>query len=99
MSAMPPFDYTADGGPIFDDIPPGPAWIGDEGWLLEIPNTGGFVGLLAGRGRRLYPMIQHPLGNALKVGGICSRLGLSYLPDGHTLVADRRQPIPVVREG
>lgn len=94
MSAMPPFDCSADGGPIFDDAPLGPAWVGAEGSLLEIPNSGGFVGLLAGQGQGLYPMIQHPLGNSFKVGGICSRLGLlertRLSPEGFDLEELRR---------
>ena len=46
-------DYSADGGPDFSLRGPEPSWI-EDARLLCIPNTGAFIGPLAGFGPAMF---------------------------------------------
>lgn len=92
LSYMPHFDYGAQGGPSFLEASPAPFFFPADASgarLLEIPDTSGFLGLLRGAGRRVFPRLNTPLLRALRVQGILARGGLlnrvPLTPEGVTL--------------
>ncbi|MGH7822501.1 MAG: carbamoyltransferase N-terminal domain-containing protein, partial [Candidatus Binatia bacterium] len=55
LSFCPPFDFRADGGPDFSAVTNEPFWFdGDAHAVLEIPNTGAFVGALGSAAGHVY---------------------------------------------
>jgi len=89
LSPAPPFDYGEDGGPDWSRAPVDPHWIGDEGRVLSIPNTGAFVGWGGGSSRKLDEVARGAVGRAMKLGGVLARLGaverLSLTPEGFAI--------------
>lgn len=86
-SIVPYTDFSALGGPDFG------AWTGrpfltKEG-IVEIPLSVHFAGGLAGHGPRLFPVLQRPAGQRLRLPGIAARLTLlerlRLSPEGHSL--------------
>ena len=94
LSASPGFDLTRDGGPDYMGLPPYPCWLDRPGGLLELPDTGGFIGLLSRFGASLFPLAETPLGHRLRAHGVLSRLSLlgrlRMSPEGHSLDELRR---------
>jgi hypothetical protein len=89
-SSMPAHDLGVDGGPDFSRAVTQPHWLNTSfGSILEIPTTGGFVGLLHTYGPSLLPIIQAPLARQMRLGSIFSRLNLfsriRLSPEGYTL--------------
>lgn len=84
LSVCPPVDYRSDGGPDYSDFSAEPFWFDDD--LMEIPVTGGFVGMAGNVSKPLYNMSQSL--KKLKMPGILSRLGivdrLMLSPEGFT---------------
>ncbi|MEM7543694.1 MAG: polysaccharide deacetylase family protein [Pseudomonadota bacterium] len=90
LSPRPPFDFSAEEGPDFSNIPMVPFWLGDTpGQLVCIPATGALVGCMGRAAAPIYRMATRPLFEKLKVPGILSRLGLvdrlSLSPEGYSL--------------
>jgi hypothetical protein len=75
-SVVPEKSFAADSGPDFTRCLGSPYWFGRNGTLLELPLTSGYFGRLRGLARLAYPHLASPLGLALKLPGIASRLGL-----------------------
>lgn len=94
LSASPGFDLTRDGGPDYMSLPPQPCWLGRPGGLLELPDTGGFIGLLSRFGASLFPLAETRLGHQVRLHGVLSRLSLlarlRMSPEGHSLDDLRR---------
>jgi hypothetical protein len=89
ISPMPPFNYTAQHGPDFSRRGNDPRWEGPGGKVLSIPNSGGFVGFLAGPGREwIGDIAMAPRARAVRFPGVLARLGLleriALTPEGHT---------------
>jgi hypothetical protein len=89
LSAAPPFDFSADGGPDYSNIDAHAYRFGPDNALFGIPTTGGFIGTLSGLGPRLYSTDSQ--------SSALGRLGASVLskarqlerillsPEGHSL--------------
>ncbi len=75
-SVVPEKSFAADSGPDFTRCLGSPYWFGRNGSILELPLTSGYFGALRGLAPQLYPLLASPLGLALKLPGIASRLGL-----------------------
>ena len=77
ISPRPPFDYRPVFGPDFSRRGNAPRWEGPNGKILSIPNSGGFVGLLARPGLEwLGGAAMSPIAQRAHIPGIFSRLGL-----------------------
>ena len=76
------FDYHRQHGPDFSGLPQNPYWTGPTRALVELPLSTAFVGLLRGRGERLYRATQAmgPLPGVLARTGMLSRVPLT--PEG-----------------
>ena len=94
MSVAPGADFSGEGGPDFTAYDATPFWFGTDQRMLELPMTWDFAGVLAGRGRRLYPFTAGRAATGIRLPGILARLGLlEYIrltPEGETLDALRR---------
>ena len=94
VSGCPAFDHSADGGPDYATLPPGPYWFGPGGALLGVPNTGAFVGWLAGVGPALHRAATRPPLASARLPGVLSRAGalerLMLSPEGFQLAHLRR---------
>ncbi|MBF0285133.1 MAG: polysaccharide deacetylase family protein [Magnetococcales bacterium] len=101
LSAGPPFDMTADGGPDYTRLPCLPFRFGQG--VLEIPSTGGWTGPLRPWGADLYPMGDQPWAKALHWRGAMSRFGLlnriRLSPEGFTFPDMRRLALALRRDG
>ncbi len=86
LSFCPPVDYTKDGGPDYSRTHAEPCWLDYDKSLLEIPVTGGFVGIAGRFSRHIYhiadQLTQFKLPAILARMGIVDRLMLS--PEGFT---------------
>jgi hypothetical protein len=87
VSVVPYTDFSPQHGPDFQGYGPLPFRVGPS--LVELPLSVGFVGRLAQRGTKLYPVLSRPWGMALHLPGVASRLGLlervRLSPEGHSL--------------
>lgn len=85
LSACPPVDYRADGGPDYREFGAHPFWFGSDR-LLEIPVTGAFVGWAGPVSRPLYELAQRL--KRWHAPGVLSRLSavdrLMLSPEGFT---------------
>lgn len=83
-SARARFDYSADGGPNFRDLPLRPWWIGGPGTLMEAPLTTVYWGPLRRWGHWLYPKLWR----SPRLRGALARIGLleriPFTPEGVT---------------
>jgi hypothetical protein len=86
-SARARFDYSANGGPNFRDLPVRPWWIGGPGALMETPLTTVYWGPLKRWGHWLYPKLWR----TPRLRGALARIGLleriPFTPEGVTEVA------------
>ena len=103
LSAAPPFDYAGEHGPDYSDWAPEPYWFGDRRRLLGLPMTGAWVGFAGGASAPLHRVARHPLGLALHLPGILSRLGavdrLRLSPEGFSVGDMRRLTDALLRRG
>jgi hypothetical protein len=77
MSVCASFDLSADGGPDYSEMSADPFWLGSpRRFVLEIPNTGGFVGTLGAWSSAAYRLASRPPWQRVRVPGLLSRLGL-----------------------
>jgi hypothetical protein len=84
-SVIPFTDYSADGGPNFDQAPYLPYFVGEEnlctpcesGSLLEAPVSVGFSRLDFARAQAMLQAAQRPWLRRLRVEGILDRLGIA----------------------
>ena len=89
ISAVPAFDWSGDGGPDYSRLTQNMFWFGPENNLLGIPNTGGFIGALRGRGPALYAARRqesrfwYTFNRILSRARAVERIMLS--PEGHSL--------------
>lgn len=74
-SVVPHTDFRDDEGPDFRHCDAAPYWFGKDR-ILEIPLSAGFTGMFANLGWAGWNRISSPLGRALKLTGISSRLRL-----------------------
>ncbi len=76
------FDYSAEGGPNFRDLPVRPWWVGGAGSLMEMPLTTVYWGALRKYGHWLYPKLWRlpRLRGALARVGLLERIPLT--PEG-----------------
>lgn len=72
LSACPPVDYRADGGPDYSDTPTEPWWFGENRRLLELPITGAFVGWARVAAKSLYRLATAAPA-ALRLPGVLAR--------------------------
>ena len=81
-SARARFDYSAEGGPNFRDLPVEPWWVDKPGGLMELPLTTVYWGLLRRWGHWLYPVLWRwpRLRGALARIGLLERIPLT--PEG-----------------
>ncbi len=86
LSANPPFDYRAEGGPDFSSFSADPYWFGERRRLLGIPGTGAYVGWLGGAAHGVYRRAASPALAWSRLPGILARLGavdrLRLSPEG-----------------
>lgn len=75
-SSAPAWDYSADGGPDYENMSSHSFWDGQVPSLLRIPHAGGYVGRLCRGGARSFRVEDIPLASKLRLPGIASRLGL-----------------------
>ncbi|MEX0760191.1 MAG: polysaccharide deacetylase family protein, partial [Tistlia sp.] len=87
MSATPAFDFSPDGGPNYLRFEDRIGWLGQPGGVLELPNSGGFVGGLARWGARMFELSGRPAGRMARAAGLMARLRLveriRLSPEGH----------------
>lgn len=75
LSVCPPLDSRADGGPDYSHFDAWPFWYGIAGKrILELPVTGGFVGVAGGFSRPLFDLAM--MARKLRAPGVLSRLGI-----------------------
>ena len=93
LSVVPHTDFSADGGPDFQDAPEVPFMIADG--LCELPLSVHFAGRLATHGPRIFRCLSGTAMRRLRLIGICSRLGLlarlRLSPEGYSLADLIRQ--------
>ncbi|EAQ98910.2 polysaccharide deacetylase family protein [Congregibacter litoralis] len=87
LSFSPPVNHSDSGGPDYSDEVSTPFWFGREGHLLELPLSGGFVGVAGSYAKSLYSLSRRL--EFARVPGIFSRLKvvdrLLLSPEGFTL--------------
>jgi hypothetical protein len=102
-SVVPHTDFGADGGPCYYGFDNRPFWTGAPGGLLEIPQSAGFAGMLAGQGPSLFPRLISPMGMRLRGPGFAARLRLleriRLTPEGMDLAALRRLTEALIGQG
>jgi hypothetical protein len=89
------FDFSADGGPDYSTAGAEPFWFGAAyDSILEVPNTGAFVGFLGALGRPMHRWATKPAPERLHAPGILARLGAVnrtlLSPEGHSFDEMRR---------
>ena len=103
LSAAPPMDYTAEGGPDFSEYPVEPYWFGEGGRLLGLPSTGSYLGFLRGDKHRMYRLAARPALRWLRLPGILARAGminrLRLSPEGFTLADNMMLTRALLRGG
>ncbi len=94
MSATPAFDFSHDGGPSYLRFEDRIGWLGEPGGVLELPNSGGFVGSFARHGARLFELGRSRAGKRTRLAGLLARLRLveriRLSPEGHGFADMRR---------
>jgi hypothetical protein len=93
LSVVPHTDFSADGGPDFQDAPEAPFMIADG--LCELPLSVHFVGRLATHGPRIFRYLSGTAVRRFRLLGICNRLDLlarlRLSPEGYSLADLIRQ--------
>ena len=90
VSVNPRMNYTAEGGPSFDDFDTQPYFFGTTRQLLEIPCSTDYAGLTAGNiAPALHRAVSAPVLQPIRAVAIAARLGLvnkiMLSPEGSTL--------------
>jgi len=102
-SFVPQTTFAGDGGPSYFGTPVEPFFVNGAGSLLEVPLTVGHSGLLAGVGNSHDGLLDNPRLRALRVPGICSRLGLleraRLSPEGFDAATQCRLLKALVQQG
>jgi hypothetical protein len=75
-SLVPHTDFSADGGPDFRDASDRPHWLDEAAGLLEIPLSVGFLGALAGLGKKVDWLFDHLSAERLHIPGALARSGI-----------------------
>lgn len=75
-SMVPHTNFAMKHGPDFREMPAEPFFTDSSCWLLEVPLTVGYSGLLQGYGRRYGGAIDLPVLQTMHIPGIASRLRL-----------------------
>jgi hypothetical protein len=103
LSANPPFDYRAEGGPDYSRHSADPCWHGAPGRLLGIPGSGGYVGWLGSRSHRVYSWAARPALAWSRLPGVLSRVGavdrLRISPEGYEAGEMKRLTRHLLRRG
>lgn len=88
-SSMPGFDLRHEGGPDYSGYPAYAYATGDTGQIIEMPTTGGFIGVLRRYGPQLYRLNTSQFGRAMRLEAILSRLNINarirLSPEGYSL--------------
>lgn len=91
LSICPAYDFSAMGGPDFTDFTAHPGWFGEEGGLLSLPTTAGWLGALGGQARLARRVTGSPTGRRLHLDRLAARANLLYpirlSPEGNDLEA------------
>ncbi len=86
LSACPPVDYSADGGPDYSDFDANPYFFGEQNNILGLPVTGAFVGCAGKLSKPLFNIAQRF--KSLKAPAVLARTGivdrLMLSPEGFT---------------
>jgi hypothetical protein len=103
-SFCPSFDFSADGGPDYSATGAEPFWFGaTHESILEVPNTGAFVGFLGALGRPVHRWAKRPSLERWHAPGILLRLGavnrILLSPEGHSLDEMRRLTLWLLARG
>lgn len=100
LSVCPPVDYRADGGPDYRTYTDRPFWAANKR-LLELPVSGGFVGLAGRQSLAVFELCQRF--RKLKAPAIASRLGvvdrLILSPEGFSSAEHRRLTRHLYQQG
>jgi hypothetical protein len=105
LSASPPFDHSAAGGPDYSGFTSDPYWFGPQWGLLGIPGTGAYVGSLAlgSFAHRLHVVANARVFVRSKLPTVLSRLRLLerlwLSPEGYSLPELRRLTRALARRG
>lgn len=103
MSATPAFDFSEEGGPDYLRFEDRIGWLGRAGGVLELPNSGGFVGSLARWGAGLFGLGHSSAGRRAHLTGLLARLRLleriRLSPEGHDFEDMRRFTLGRLRQG
>jgi hypothetical protein len=75
-SFVPHTDFSADGGPDFRGVPDVPHWLDEEGGLLEVPLSVGYLGALPALGVKAPWLFDHKRAGRLRLPGMLARTGL-----------------------
>lgn len=87
-SVRPHFDYSAEQGPDYRDLPLSPWWVGPPGGLMELPLTTVFTGPLRRAGPWLHPRLPRRLRGILARLRLLERIPLT--PEGVTIAEAMR---------
>lgn len=102
-SVLPWTDLRVIGGPDFRGAAADPYWFIDEGRLLEIPLTTGFLGLFHRSGPALFPWLGGEFSVRLKIPAVFARARLldriRLSPEGVTLSEAKRLTRTLVGRG
>jgi hypothetical protein len=102
-SVVPYTDMRRDHGPDFRHCAAKPYWFGPERNLLEVPETAGFSGRLAGCGWTLHQALRSQVGKTLHLPGLFSRLLLferaKLTPEGVSHAEQRRLTERFIKSG
>lgn len=103
LSACPPFDYGADGGPDFSAFTCEPHWFGARRKLLAVPTTGAYVGFVRTGAHGLYRLATRRDLRWAHLPGVLSRIGalerLHLSPEGYLSSHHRRLTHALHHEG
>jgi len=101
VSIVPHTDFSRSHGPDFTLLPSEP-FLGPDG-IVALPLSVHFLGLLAGGGEALYPLIAGKAGMRLRLPGLLSRTGLlerlRLSPEGHSFDDLARQTRSALSRG
>lgn len=103
LSANPPFDFSAEGGPDFSAMSCDPYFFGEQRRLLGLPTTGAYTGLLYARGHSLFCAADRSLSRRFRLPSILSRAGLfdrlHLSPEGYRFRDLRRLTLSLLKRG
>jgi hypothetical protein len=74
LSASPPFDFRAEGGPDYSHCSLDPFWFGSGRQVLAVPITGAFVGFWQLGAARTYAAVQSPRLRWTRLAAVMARV-------------------------